>query len=252
MTLIESKNLKTHSQPSLISKPHPNAYLTCLKSLDTSLAVTCQSNVLLLDRSNLKPRAAVPHANRVSKLEKCINHNNMIASADLDGNLWVWDERYDGDKGINVQVQSSNGKKSPIHALSLNTDVNTVVAGTELVGDDASIVIYDIRNTKSPIRRYDELHSDDITTLKILPNNHLLTGSSDGLLMYVDPNIADDNDASLGCLNVGSSIADVGYTSNGHIWTYTDMQTAAIYTLDEENVSLYTYIYIFIYLFIDN
>lgn len=96
----------------------------------------------------------------------------------------------------------------------------------------------DIRNTKNHLRRYDELHSDDITTLKFLPNKHLLTAATDGLLMYVDPSIEDDNDASMGCVNVGSSIANAGLLSDGSIYAFTDMQSAAFYTLDADNVSL--------------
>ncbi|TIA88974.1 hypothetical protein E3P89_02825 [Wallemia ichthyophaga] len=235
MSLLESKWIKTHSSPSSITKPHSTSYLTAILPLDSSLAVSSQQNVLLLDRANLKPRSIIPHQSRVSKLIGCPHDPNAVASADFDGNVWLWDQRMNGDNATNVLVKSTKGKKAPIQALALDSSSNALAAGTELVNDDASAIIWDIRNTKTHLRRYDELHSDDITTLKFLPNNHLLTAATDGLLMYVDPSIEDDNDASMGCVNVGSSIADAGLLSDGTIYAFTDMQSAAFYTLDSEN-----------------
>ncbi|TIB78440.1 WD40 repeat-like protein [Wallemia mellicola] len=235
MTLIESSSIKTHGQPTSIQKPHSTSYLTAVQPLETSLAVSSQQNVLLLDRTTFKPRSVIPHQTRVSKLTGCSHDLNAVASADFDGNVWIWDQRMNGEEATSITVKSTKGKKAPIQALDLDTSNHALAAGTELVGEDASVVIWDIRNTSQHMRRYDELHSDDISALKFLPNKHLLTAGTDGLLMYVDPKIEDDNDASLGCVNVGASIANAGQFSDGSIFAFTDMQTAGIYTLDSES-----------------
>lgn len=142
MSLIESSSIKTHSSPSSIVKPHSTSYLTAIQPLESSLAVSSQQNVLLLDRTTLKPRSVIPHQSRVSKLTGCSHDPNAVASADYDGNVWIWDQRMNGENASNMLVKSTKGKKAPIQALGLDTSSSALTAGTELVNDDASVIIW--------------------------------------------------------------------------------------------------------------
>lgn len=142
MSLIESGSIKTHSAPSSITKPHSTSYLTALQPLQTTLAVSSQQNVLLLDRATFKPRSVIPHEARVSKLIGCSHDPNAVASADYNGNVWIWDQRMNGESATSVLVKSTKGKKAPIQALGIDTSSNAIAAGTELVNDDASVIIW--------------------------------------------------------------------------------------------------------------
>ena len=66
--------------------------------------------------------------------------------------------------------------------LSLAYKNNLLAAGTELVGVDAELHIWDIRNTDNVVRSFVDSHHDDITALEFHPTltNYLMSGSTDG------------------------------------------------------------------------
>lgn len=72
----------------------------------------------------------------------------------------------DGIKIWNLRSKSAivtltNAKKS--NFLSLAYKNNLLAAGTELVGVDAELHIWDIRNTDNVVRSFVDSHHDDIT-----------------------------------------------------------------------------------------
>jgi hypothetical protein len=92
----------------------------------------------------------------------------------------------------------------------------------------------DPRNYALSLRTHTSTHSDDITALHFLnsdnplPQNTLLSGSSDGLLCTSNADEDDEDEAVLNVANWGCSISQAGWIygpSEPRIWAGSDMET---------------------------
>jgi len=104
----------------------------------------------------------------------------------------------------------------------------TLAAGTEFTGEDASILYWDVRKPTAPVHSHSSTHSDDITVIPInhSNNNTLLSASSDGLLCISNPAETDEDNAVTYVGNWGTSIAQAGWLAN-NVWSASDMEHSA-------------------------
>jgi hypothetical protein len=119
----------------------------------------------------------------------------------------------------------------------VSTRDNLVIAGTELVGAEAFVLFWDIRNSKQPVAAHASTHSDDITVLELMPSvpgpgpeRLLLSGSTDGLVSLSDIKETDEDEAVYGAENWGVSIAnaEVYKAKTGlKVWARSDMDQVA-------------------------
>ncbi|PGH06210.1 hypothetical protein AJ79_06598 [Helicocarpus griseus UAMH5409] len=128
---------------------------------------------------------------------------NLIATSGRDGTVKLWDVR---NKRKDAVMTVAADKSAPITALTCSPEPCTIVAGTELVSSQASVIFWDIRSPAQPRLQYVESHNDDITELQFHPTRHnvLLSGSTDGLVNIYDTTISDEDDALLQVVNHGS------------------------------------------------
>lgn len=125
-------------------------------------------------------------------------------------------------------------------SFDVSADGYTVAAGTELKGDDACMVFWDVRNASTPTHINPSAHSDDITATHFHPtiSHLLLTSSADGLLCTTDAREQDDDESGINVGNWGCSVASVGWTDKGvgsgmassRIWAHSDMQTLSLWS----------------------
>lgn len=111
-----------------------------------------------------------------------------------------------------------------------------VAAGTVLQGQDASIVYWDPRNPVAPLRKHNETHSDDVTSVRFSrmgSEEVLLSASTDGLLCTSNPAEDDEDEAGLSVGNWGCSIAKAGWLAgegSTQAWARSDMETVSLWT----------------------
>ena len=159
---------------------------------------------------------------------------------------------------------SSAGTASGLLSCDVSADGLTIAAGTELQGEDASILywwdrliviipsngiltyhIRDPRNPAAPLRVHSSTHSDDITALHFFrpatsstsnAGNLLLSASSDGLICTSNADEADEDEAGLHVGNWGCSIAQAGWlhdhTGRPAVWASSDMETFSVWTTE--------------------
>jgi len=149
------------------------------------------------------------------------------------------------------------------------------MAGTELLSSEAHIIFWylmllpqhskltnrDTRSTKEPVYTHSSTHSDDITHLSLLPSTStylprsadrplpdqlLLSASTDGLVALSDLKESDEDEAVQSAENFGQSIAQAGwYEHKGKmkVWGRSDMDAVGIWNIgkgeeDDIEVSL--------------
>lgn len=117
-----------------------------------------------------------------------------------------------------------------ILSFDVSPDGQTVAAGTECKGEDASILYWDARKPGAPMHTHSVTHSEDITVVQFHPSGKtLLSASSDGLLNISDPSQADEDEAVIEIGNWGTSVAQAGWYSDG-IWASSDMETFSLWS----------------------
>jgi WD40 repeat protein len=109
-----------------------------------------------------------------------------------------------------------------------------LAGGTELVGADAEIHLWDLRNPSSVVRSFVDSHRDDITDLKFHPtiDNYLMSGSTDGFVNVYDLNEQDEDDA-LHQVITFSSVHSCHFTQERRIAVLSHMETLAFHDLND-------------------
>jgi len=133
---------------------------------------------------------------------------------------------------------TTSGRPRPLLCFDVSTDGFIVAAGTDLQGEDASILYWDPRNPVAPLRIHASTHSDDITSLHFLPtpssptqlNSIILSASTDGLISTSNAEEEDEDEAALYVGNWGCSVSQAGWIhAHGDvgtgIWAASDMET---------------------------
>jgi len=143
-----------------------------------------------------------------------------FATAGRDALIKTWDPR----TPLTCTTQISEPKGRGFSALAARD--HFLAAGTESTKEglgDVSSLLYDLRNPSQPVRRYDEAHSDTITTLAFHPEQAsvLLSGSTDGLVSILNLEIADEDDALMRVLNPRSAVHCARFLSATEVYVAT-------------------------------
>lgn len=224
------------------------AYVLSLVSLSSSYAASSSapSNTIhFFDKSDFrKIREVTAHPAGITDM-KCtprlagFSHELLLTSG-KDGTVNAWDER---STSIALQMNASTlGKTRALLSCDISSDGLTVAAGTDLQGEDASILYWDPRSPAAPLRTHSSTHSDDITTVRFskpgqghLPHHVLLSASSDGLICTSNAEEDDEDEAGLHVGNMGCSIAQAGWVHSPagdpvRCWTSSDMETFGLWS----------------------
>jgi WD40 repeat protein len=111
-----------------------------------------------------------------------------------------------------------------------------IAAGTESIKEglgDVSVLVYDTRNPATPLRQYNESHTDTITQLRFHPTqpNVLMSGSTDGLVSFFDVNQEDEEDALQQVLNPRSAVHCSGFLAEDLVYIVSTDEQLSIHTL---------------------
>ncbi|PPQ83949.1 hypothetical protein CVT26_011644 [Gymnopilus dilepis] len=249
--LLESPYLQEELSPRRTSKTSTDTgYILSIASTPAYYAASTSSpfNVIdLFDKSNLQGvQTLVGHERGTTSLHTATNLGGVLQkcliSSGQDGSVKVWDPRTNSHS-----IKMTNlGKSQSLLCCDVSPDGLTVAAGTDLQGEEASILYWDPRQPATPLRAHTSTHSDDITTLAFAPfrdpetkNNILLSGSSDGLLCTSNADEDDEDEAGIQVGNWGCSISQAGWINgippdahSAAIWAASDMETFSTWRSD--------------------
>lgn len=176
---------------------------------------------------------------------------STFISSGYDG-IKVWDSRVKPNASrpvhqFNLPIlpapgNKGNSKAPIVTAIDVCPQNNQIAAGTELTGTDASLFIWDIRNSSKPAISYIDSHSDDVTCLRYHPVNKqvLLSGSTDGLINIYNTQIADEEEALYQTINNQISIHSAGFISQQEVFALSHTETLTMYQIpnpDDEKVT---------------
>lgn len=186
-------------------------------------------NLYLLQQLSNVPILKLEKAHESSiNLMKDIGENTL-GSCSTDG-LKIWDLRTSSVKPIHTLT---NAKTS--NFLSFDYFNNLLAGGTELVGADAELHIWDLRNTTNVVRSFIDSHNDDITDIKFHPNSRfLMSGSTDGCVNIYDLDQEDEEDALHQVINY-ASVHSCNFIQDKRISVLSHMETLAFYELNNTN-----------------
>ncbi|KAK2809255.1 hypothetical protein FQN50_003896 [Emmonsiellopsis sp. PD_5] len=238
------QRLHQKSQSSLALAPGSYIYSLCQSGADALAAISSDNSLRCFDRQTLHllPDGVFKdvHPGRgggvtcVREVHPTVSGGkNLIATSGRDGTVKVWDTRNARrDAVLTVTAE----KAPPITALACGTEMSSIVAGTELVSSQASVIFWDIRSPNQARLQYVECHNDDITELQFHPtrSNVLLSGSTDGLVNIYDTTITDEDEALLQVVNHGS-IHHAGFLGEDAIYALSHDEVFSIHPLNNPN-----------------
>ncbi|KAH9850057.1 WD40-repeat-containing domain protein [Lenzites betulinus] len=255
MSLVDAPSFKASSAPVRSTALPAAAYVLSIAALPSHYAVSASSPsnaIHVFDKARLQNVQTLPgHGSSITALRSVPNIANAVAhalvSSGKDGTVKVWDERA-GTVALHMTA-SSAGARRGLLSCDVSADGLSIAAGTELQGDDASILYWDPRSPVAPLRVHSSTHSDDITALHFyrpassaVPNtgNLLLSASSDGLVCTSNADEADEDEAGVHVGNWGCSIAQAGWlhdrAGRPATWASSDMETFSVWTTELDRI----------------
>ncbi|CAG79739.1 WD40-repeat-containing domain protein [Yarrowia lipolytica] len=149
----------------------------------------------------------------------------------------LWDLREQNSDSNKPLLWMKQGTLGPI--VSCDFRDNIVVGGSELVGTDAGICLWDVTKPKAdgmPFIEFPDVHNDDVTELRFHPTreNIVVSGSTDGLVNVYDIKETDQDEVVKQVFNHDSSIHFAGFTSANRVYVISHMETLSIYEMDFE------------------
>uniref|UniRef100_A0A060TCL1 ARAD1D43494p n=1 Tax=Blastobotrys adeninivorans TaxID=409370 RepID=A0A060TCL1_BLAAD len=166
------------------------------------------------------------HDNTITGLKSV--DQNVIATSSTDSTVKLWDLR---TKSCTATIRSDTN--APF--VCLDVLGNKLAAGTELVGQDAGVVFWDLRNTSKQSLAYIDSHNDDVTVVQFHPTDPhgVLTGSTDGLVNIYNTSIEDEDDAVYQTINHGASIHRAGFLpgscDHNKVYALSHMETFSVH-----------------------
>lgn len=223
-------------------KPYLSHLLQPSASPQHLLAVSDVPALLLFDKARLaQPMRTIPvPANEnITGVANVEYASAAWAGSSQAGYIALWDARSQSADAVRLAGPSG----APY--LSVAANGPHIAAGTELVGADAAIDLWDMRNPQAPVCTYGDVHSDDIMTLTFHPDaaahpNILLSGGMDGLVSAIDTTIAQEEDAVISVGNTDSSLARVGFATHAPSYRYAPKTPPTDVDLDEKDLALST------------
>ncbi|TCD66828.1 hypothetical protein EIP91_000906 [Steccherinum ochraceum] len=249
MSLVDSPSLSVSSTPATSTRLPSEAYVLSLASTSSGYAASSSApsnSIHLFDKADFrKIRDWVGHKDTISSLRSVANIagnvRESLATCSKDGTVKIWDERSGSQPALQMNALVTSRSRALL-SCDVSLDGLTVAAGTDLEGDDASILYWDPRNPAAPLRVHGSTHSDDITAVHFskTQGSVLLSASSDGLVCTSNADEPDEDEAGLHVGNAGSSIAQTGWISGPagtpSVWAGSDMETFSTWSNELDQI----------------
>ena len=150
-------------------------YIHSIGVLDNQYIVSTSSEIAYIDAFTLTKKNVIATPNPTQQV--VLNGSRLFVST--LNQIHVYDPR--------TKKSMMDWSAPNTLCFSVSADQTTLATGTELVGEDAKICFWDMRQTNRPIIEFNECHSDDITQVVFHPTQPklLLSGSTDGYIFCI-------------------------------------------------------------------
>lgn len=222
--LVNSSNLSTP----------PDTYLyTLARAGSTYATIGSDDSLRLFNVPDLKLARSIAPAHQGIACLVAGPDDQTFLTGGRDARIRVWDPRNAASTPNLELVERKGAGFSAIACAG-----NFLAAGTESTKEglgDVSVLVYDFRNPKAPVRSYVESHTDTITALAWHPTqrNLLLSGSTDGLVSIFDAEVAEEEDALMQVLNPRSAVHCAGFLPDDQVYSLSTDEQFSIYGLDK-------------------
>ncbi|OQR70514.1 WD repeat-containing protein 89-like [Tropilaelaps mercedesae] len=213
-----------------------NSYVSAIDCSDSTpqVCVVTPSGLHVLDSHSLVPKENFKSESKLGRITdvKFIDESTVMFCSS-DGYLRLWDQREAGK--ISLEMASTaepDTELKPLLSCDLNLEGNVACAGSEAQKEDAFVLFWDIRDTRTLLGGYWDSHSKDISQVKFHPsiNSFLLTGGMDGLVNVFDIEEDCEDNALLYTLNAECAVNHVSWLNR----TVSDVDRVAVVTTEEE------------------
>ncbi|XP_072389071.1 WD repeat-containing protein 89 [Diabrotica undecimpunctata] len=149
-----------------------------------------------------------------SKLIGCkysSREKHVLYIGNSDGVIKIIDLRTPENVVVEFTDTTAEGdERKTFNCFDVSTNDRLLAAGTDVLGGDAFVLFWDIRNKKL-LGGYWESHTDDVTQVRFHPDdmNKLISGSTDGLINLYDLSQTSEDDALIDTLNTESSVNEL-------------------------------------------
>lgn len=154
--------------------------------------------------------------------------DTVVASVSTDG-VKLWDLA----KGLSQPIKTfTNDKKSNFLSVASSPDGTLVAAGTELVGSDAELHVWQWE-LSTLVRSFVDSHHDDITAIEFHPTltQYMMSGSTDGYVNIYDLTQEEEDEAIHQTINF-ASVHLCHFVLERRIMVLSHMETLAFYELN--------------------
>ena len=138
-------------------------------------------------------------------------------------------------KMIDSRSKSQMNFQSKREISTFDTYENLIAVGSNLLDNESHISFYDQRYLKDCIVTFDQVHSDDITVLKFVNANSLVSGSTDGLINTFNLSSFNEEEDLTYVLKF-DSVYKIGFFEN-YLWASSHIETLRIWDFDGNTVN---------------
>ena len=165
------------------------------------------------------------HESSINAITKA---GDYLASSSTDG-VKVWDM-----KSTKPVFHLTNPKN--LTFLSLGYSRGILAGGTELMGVDAELHLWDLTKGGELVRSFIDSHHDDITDIKFHPTDStcLMSGSTDGYVNIYDLSQEEEEDALHQVINY-TSVHSCHFTQPKRVAVLSHMETLSFNEVNDKN-----------------
>lgn len=169
------------------------------------------------DAGNKSVGDCLEHNEKIVDVKFGLNNSELssiVYTGSEDGTIKLWDLRLT-QKCVSIFKDDTDTSLKPLSCFDVSCDGRFLVAGTDVLKDDAFLLFWDIRTTKL-LGGYWDTHQGDITQVKFHPTEDktVISGSTDGIINLYDITQTTEKDALQSSFNTNSSISNLRWLKN--------------------------------------
>ena len=198
-------------------------YISSILPLRDSLCITSSGGIDISDYSKIL------YTLKIQDFISCTKTNgNSIFYSTCD------EFRFIDSNSKFKETASTNAINIPFEITTFDIYDDIIAIGSNLKDQESHISFYDFRNLKEPISVFSDCHSDDITALKFINSQKLLSGSTDGLLNIFNLSTFNEEQDLFQVIKY-DSIDKLGFFE-GYIWATSHIETLGIWDLNGDEI----------------
>lgn len=169
------------------------------------------------DAGNKTAGDCLEHEEKIVDVKFGTNNSDLssiVYTGSEDGTIKLWDLRL-REKCVSIFKDDSDSTLKPLSCFDVSCNGRFLVAGTDVLKNDAFLLFWDVRTTNL-LGGYWDSHQEDITQVKFHPDEEktVISGSTDGIINLFDVTQTTEKDALQLSFNTNSSVSSLKWLKN--------------------------------------